>query len=200
MFDSKNAIEKALERFGRKLVFNDIEPLKLIVCGGSALNVLGLIARATRDVDIVALANVDDQGNVHPSKKTTLPKEVVRIIKEVAIDFQLEPDWLNMGPVSLLEMGLPPGLEKRLISRDYGPCLTVYFISRIDQIHFKLYAMIDGQKGARHWQDLEILKPTENELQSVVRWLLNRRTSIAFRSRVKKIIRGMGYDKIAKNI
>lgn len=37
----------------------------------------------------------------------------------------------------------------RVVTRPYGPTLVVHFAGRIDQIHFKLFAMVD-QGGGRH--------------------------------------------------
>lgn len=42
-------------------------------------------------------------------------------------------------------------------------CITVLSASRLDQIHLKLYALVD-QGAARHEQDLRALKPTTEEL------------------------------------
>jgi hypothetical protein len=46
---------------------------------------------------------------------------------------------------------------------------TVLFASRIDQVHFKLYAVAD-QGAGRHLADLQALEPTEAELLEAARW------------------------------
>jgi hypothetical protein len=50
-----------------------------------------------------------------------------------------------------------------------GPALTVSFASRLDQIHFKLYAAVDQGPG-KHEQDLHALEPTQDELVAAARW------------------------------
>lgn len=87
----------------------------------------------------------------------------------MARDFALPADWLNPGPTDLLEFGLPEGFIDRLERRDYGDSLTVYFASRYDQIHFKLYALVDQGPG-KHETDLRALSPTEEELLAAARW------------------------------
>ena len=70
----------------------------------------------------------------------------------VAKTLNLPEDWLNTGPADLFRMGLPEGFENRLIVRVFGTHLTVHFIGRLDQIHFKLYASVD--RGGYHIEDL----------------------------------------------
>lgn len=59
----------------------------------------------------------------------------------------------------------------RVVTRPYGSSLIVYFAGRVDQIHFKLFAMVD-QGGGRHEGDLRALQPTEAELIAAARWSL----------------------------
>lgn len=87
----------------------------------------------------------------------------------VARDFSLPADWLNPGPTDLLDFGLPEGFIGRLERRDYGQALTVYFASRYDQIHFKLYALVDQGPG-KHEDDLRALSPTDEEFAAAARW------------------------------
>lgn len=57
----------------------------------------------------------------------------------------------------------------RVVRRDYGTALVVYFASPLDQIHFKLFDMVD-QGGGRHESDLRALRPTHSELITAARW------------------------------
>ena len=59
--------------------------------------------------------------------------------------------------------GCPAGFVDRLERRRYGDVLAVHFASRLDQIHFKLYALVDQGSG-KHEQDLRALRPTASEL------------------------------------
>lgn len=137
---------------------------ELVVVGGSALLALGLIERSTRDVDLLALRTGAELDSAKP-----LPPALEAARDRVARDFSLPIEWLNPGPTDLLEFGLPEGLVDRLERRDYGEGLTAYFASRYDQIHFKLYALVDQGPG-KHEADLRALSPTEDELLAAARW------------------------------
>lgn len=149
---------------------------ELVVIGGSGLLALGEIERSTRDVDLVALRNGDELGPAKP-----LPDPLCRAAARVARDFGLDETWLNGGPTSLLDFGLPDGFLERLDSRSYGEALVVHFASRYDQIHFKLYAMVDEGGPGKHEQDLRALAPSEAELLAAARWSLTHDTSGAYR-------------------
>jgi hypothetical protein len=118
------------------------ERFELVVIGGSGLLALGLTSRATRDVDVVALLSGRTLAKPRP-----LPPALIEARDRVARDFALPGDWLNAAPADLLGFGLPDGFVDRLERRDYGEALTVHLASRFDQIHFKLYAMVDQGAG-----------------------------------------------------
>jgi hypothetical protein len=76
--------------------------------------------------------------------------------------------------------------------------LTIYFIDRIDQIHFTLYAAVD--RGGYHINDLEALKPTPEELIAAARWTFTHDVSEEFRALLKQMIEKLGYGFVAENI
>lgn len=135
----------------------------LVVIGGSALLAGDLVARATEDVDVVALATPDCLISA-----THLPAELVAAAGKVARDFEVPDTWLNSGPADLLRFGLPDGFADRWDTQRYGDGLTVRWASRFDQIHFKLYAAVD--QAGKHLRDLEALQPTRDELLAAARW------------------------------
>lgn len=152
---------------GPALADRHARPLGMVVCGGAALIATGLHRRTTTGVDIVAL--VDHDGSlVSPAP---LPDHLLHAADQVGRTQRLLTGWLNNGPSrdagGLFQMGLPAGFQGRLHARAYGTHLTVYFIDRLDQIHFKLYAAVD--RGGYHINDLEILKPTDEELIAAAR-------------------------------
>jgi hypothetical protein len=53
----KDNLDKALTLLAGRLDIAETEPVRLVVCGGSALIAMGLRQRTTRDVDVVALMN-----------------------------------------------------------------------------------------------------------------------------------------------
>lgn len=177
---------------------NGAPPIGIVVCGGAAMIVTGLLSRTTTDVDIVALID-DAERLVSP---VPLPESLLQAAREVAETMQLPEDWLNNGPSrdegGLFQMGLPEGFRERLHTQDYGNHLTVYFIDRIDQIHFKLYAAVD--RGGYHISDLEALRPTAGELTQAARWTLTHDVSPGFRMLLKRLLETLGYENVAEEI
>jgi hypothetical protein len=147
-----------------------------------------VIARPTRDVEMVALRTPGGLDKPDP-----LPDALRTARDRVAHDFSLSPDWLNAGPSSLLDLGLPAGFVERLVSREFGPALAVYFASRLDQIHFKLYALVDQGPG-KHEEDLRALTPTADELQEAVRWTRTQDPSEGFEQTLRRVLSHLGVD------
>lgn len=137
---------------------------ELVVVGGSGLLALGFTDRPTRDVDVIALW---EAGSLRKAKP--LPQELIDARNRVARDFGLTENWLNPGPADLMDFGLPNGFLDRVQTQRFGDGLTVHFASRLDQIHFKLYALVD-QGAGKHAQDLRALAPTAEELIQAARW------------------------------
>jgi hypothetical protein len=162
--------------------------VEMVVIGGSALTALGLVRRATRDVDLLAIA---DKGELRLAEP--LPGELLSARAAVARDFGLDENWLNAGPTDLLKWGLPHGFMTRVVSRQYGPALVAHFAGRVDQIHFKLFAMVD-QGGGRHETDLRALDPTATELIAAARWSITQDPSPGYRSVLVEALRYLGVD------
>ncbi|MGH3297747.1 MAG: hypothetical protein ACRDP7_38735 [Trebonia sp.] len=162
--------------------------VEIVVIGGSALTALGLVRRATRDVDLLAIAENGELRLAEP-----LPQILLAARAAVAADFGLAEDWLNAGPTDLLKWGLPEGFMSRVVTRSYGTTLVVHFAGRLDQIHFKLFAMVD-QGGGRHEADLRALGPTPGELAGAARWSMTQDPSPGYRSVLKDALRFLGVD------
>jgi len=172
-------------------------PIGLVVCGGTALFALGLVHRTTKDVDV--LGTVVETGKMLAVQKIEkLSEWLIEAAKTVGRDFGLPDNWLNIGPAPQVESGLPEGFEKRLVKKNYGRYLTIYFISRLDQIHFKLYAAID--RDDYHTQDLLALNPTEEEVETASKWTLTQDVSEGYRSVLMAFLREHGYESIASRI
>lgn len=164
---------------------------ELVVIGGSGLLALGLIDRATRDVDVVALGQGQSLSSAEP-----LPEAIVTAATRVARDFGLSPGWLNSGPADLFRLGLPAGLDQRWVTRVIGPSLTIHFASRYDQIHFKLFAMVDQGSG-KHELDLRALDASDDELREAARWTLTHDPSPGFRDELLAVLRYLGVTDAA---
>jgi hypothetical protein len=180
-------LDPALSALGEQLDAAG-ERAGLVVIGGAALVALRLVDRPTRDVDVLALGEPHRLGDARP-----LPAALVESANRVADDFGLEGDWLNSKPADLLDFGLPEGFSSRLTRRDYGPALTIWYASRLDQIHFKLYAVADLGAG-RHEADLRSLEPTRDELISAAEWARTHDPSAGFRDMLLRALAAFGVD------
>jgi len=110
----------------------------------------------------------------------------------------LSGDWLNNGPASQFRMGLPAGFAERLHAVVIGKKLTVYYISRIDQIFFKTFASAD--RGGYHVTDLKQLSPTEEELISAAKWCMTQDISPEFREILKDMFIKLGWQNVSAGI
>ncbi len=190
-----DAVFKLLEA---RLARNEAPAVGIVVCGGAAMIATGLLSRTTTDVDIVALLD-DSRGLVAP---VPLPDFLLQAADEVAATMRLPDNWLNNGPShdagGLFQMGLPEGFQERLHAHPYGDRLTVHFIDRIDQVHFKLYAAVD--RGGYHISDLEALRPSTGELTQAARWACTHDVSAGFRMLLKNLLEALDHGKAAEKI
>ena len=132
-------IELALRRVGELLEAAN-EPHALVIVGGAALGLLGVVSRETRDVDILAFARARGRGAWTPvPPPQPLPDAFAGAIRTVGRDLGLADDWLNTGPALQRKQGLPRGLSTRVQWRQYAS-LRVGVAGRQDLIWLKLYA------------------------------------------------------------
>jgi hypothetical protein len=186
---SKDAADRLFVALGEQLTAAG-ERYELVVIGGSGLLALGIIERSTRDVDLLALRSGDKLDSAEP-----LPKKLAAARARVARDFSLPADWLNPGPTDLLTLGLPDGFINRLERRNYGDSLSVYLASRYDQIHFKLYALVDQGPG-KHEDDLRALSPTEEELLAAAHWSRSHDPSEGYAQMLRGVLTHLGVDDV----
>jgi len=192
MITSSN-LDSILTALDRQIAVFGGPSISLVVCGGTALASLGLVARTTQDVDVLGVL---ESGRIR--KLGAFPGWLVKAAAKVGRDYNLPADWLNLGPESQLDTGLPEGLQARLVKREYGDNLTIFFISRTDQIHFKLFASID--RGGYHRDDLFELNPTEGELLAACRWVLTQDVSAGFKANLISFLKKHDYVGIAGKI
>jgi len=193
----RQKLDLALESLAIRLDENGSDPVAIVVCGGSALILTGMVHRTTKDVDVVALM----QDGILQSP-APLPEALRLAAEEVAEDLGLEKNWLNNGPSrgegGLFQMGLPAGFANRLDKKRYGNRLVVYFSHRVDQIHFKLYAAVD--RGGYHIEDLRALAPSAAELESAALWSMSHDVSEGFAKVLKKLLRDLDYANVAERL
>ena len=88
-------------------------------------------------------------------------------------------------------------MADRLIPLEYGPKknLRISFITRRDQVFFKLYATADSDKG-RHYEDLQDLQPTAEELLAAARWTRTQDPSEGFLSVLGEVLKALGHEPL----
>lgn len=177
-------LEKALEVLGQLLLDRGFH-YEVVAIGGGSLLLLGLIDRTTKDLDLVALFNNQQLISANP-----LPQALLQAVGEVGEALNLRKDWLNTGPASLLEAGLPLGFAKRLHARRYQG-LTLYLADRFDQICFKLYASVDQGPQSKHYADLRVLIPTADELNQAKEWCVTQDVSVGFEQSLNQVIESL---------
>lgn len=184
----RDRVGAALAALGEQLRLAG-ERYELVVIGGSGLLTLGLIDRTTRDVDLLALRREGELIDPRP-----LPQSLLDARDRVADDFGLPRNWLNVAPSGLLDLGLPAGFADRLERHDHGLALTVWLASRLDQIHFKLYALADQAPGGKHDLDLRALEPTREELLAAARWAITHDPSEGFQLELTGALAYLGVE------
>ncbi|MCB9777680.1 MAG: hypothetical protein H6742_03875 [Alphaproteobacteria bacterium] len=168
-------LEEALTTLGQFLQARD-EAYDVVVIGGGALLLLGLVERPTKDLDAVARVEGERWVRAEP-----FPAGLSRAIEEVAAALDLQEDWLNPGPADLVDLGLPDGFEERATVRTYGT-LTIRLAAVEDLVAFKLYAAADHWPDqSRHLADLRRLGPTPERLVTAARWCRTHDPSDGFR-------------------
>lgn len=169
---------------------------ELVLIGGASLQLHGVISRPTRDADVLA-ERVDGQVVPLPS----LPDHLRAAVQDVGEAYGAAPDWLNTGPQSLIELGLPLGFEARLERRDFEPGLVIWLAGRYDLVCFKLYAAAnEWPTRGRHIQDLRALAPVPADLLTAARWARSHDPSPGFREhQLGPLLRELGAPDDARD-
>lgn len=190
-------LNRALNLLGEVIEHSGQPKQHFVVCGGSSLLALQLVSRtATRDVDV--LARLEDKKLVQAKP---LPDWILEAAESVRSELNLPEDWFNTGPAddSFFKWGFPEGIEERLTSKDYGPALTISYISRYDQIFFKLYAAADTGPG-RHYVDLTELRPTREELLAAAQWTRMQDPSEGFLFVLRQLLKELGHADLVDQL
>jgi hypothetical protein len=185
--DRQDALQ-ALRTLGDVLTTRD-RHYEIVAIGGSGLLLLGLVARPTADVDVVAVV----EGNQYRLAKP-LPAPLEEAQAEVGAALGLGEKWLNPGPTDLLDFGLPEGFTERVKTLQFGG-LTVHLAGRSDQVCFKLYAAVDQGPRSKHFADLQQLEPTRDELVKGAKWAREHDPSEGFRHVLLETLALLGVDR-----
>lgn len=182
-------LEQALRDLG-DLLANRGQHYEVVLIGGGNLMLRGLIGRTTtKDLDLLGERTAEAVVPLRP-----VPEDLARAIRDVADLRGLQPDWINLGPASLLDLGLPSGFEERLERTEYGDGLGVWMAGRFDMVCFKLFAAVDQGARSHHFQDLRDLRPSRDELTSAARWTTTHDPSAGFHELLISILERLGVD------
>ena len=172
----RTQLETALRALGDLLEARGLH-YEVVLIGGGNLILRGLVARpTTKDLDLLGEWTADEVKPMRP-----MPEPLRIAVVDVARTYGLASDWVNLGPESLLDLGLPDGFIGRLERHDYGG-LVAWLASRFDMVCFKLYAAVDQGPRSRHLQDLRDLNPDRDELLAAARWSVTHDPSPGYRS------------------
>ena len=187
--DTHFALREPLRALGEHLSDRG-QHAAVVIVGGTALNLLGVVHRPTRDVDVIAVGEPTTAGPPSAiAPPNPLPPFLEDAVARVARDFDLPTDWFNVAVGEQWKTGLPPGFEGRIKWHPFGG-LWVGLPGRTDLLFLKLYATADDVGPAsRHFTDLVALHPTREELREAAGWITGTQDpSPAMRDVVQKVI------------
>ena len=152
--------------------------LEAVVIGGSALALLGVTSRQTRDVDIIA---------------PELPLAILEAAKSFAAEQrelgeELHDGWLNNGPMQLGDV-LPDGWRSRVVPAFQGKALVLQSLGRADLLKTKLFALCDRGTDL---SDCIALSPTALELAEALPWLAQQDTNPDWPAHVTATVADLG--------
>ena len=181
-------LETALTALGELLADRGLH-YEVVLVGGGNLILRELIARpTTKDLDILGTKTPSGVARIRP-----IPAPLREAVIDVGRAFGLADDWLNTGPDSLLDFGLPDGFVERLERRDFGG-LVAWLAGWFDMVCFKLYAAVDQGPRSRHFQDLHDLQPGRDHLLAAARWAMSHDPSPDFRSLLVDTLRALDIE------
>lgn len=184
----RTQLETALRALGNLLGARGLH-FEVVLIGGGNLILRGLVTRpTTKDLDLLGEWTSDGIRPMRP-----MPEPLRIAVVDVARTYGLASDWVNLGPESLLDLGLPDGFAERLERHDYGGLVT-WLAARFDMVCFKLYAAVDQGPRSRHDQDLRELQPNRDELLSAARWTRTHDSSPGFRSLLVDALGQLGVE------
>lgn len=164
----------------------------IVVVGGASLNLLGLLERTTKDVDVVARAE-EKGGRKIFVQPDPLPEPLETAIVTVARDFGLPADWINTRVSTQWPKDLPKFLFEEIEWRQFGS-LETGIVSRRTLIALKLHAAVDRDADSVHYQDLIELAPTHTELEEARIIVVTQDAGIGFPQLLDELISKLKLD------
>ena len=152
--------------------------LEAVLVGGAALALLGIIARETRDRDII---------------EPDLPLPILEAAKAFATELSgagvvLHEDWLNNGP-SQLGLLLPEGWRTRLQAVYVGRAIRLWAPGCSDFLLTKLFALCDRGLDLG---DCVALRPTLEEPGEAAAWVVRQDANPEWPAHVQATLEDLG--------
>jgi len=164
------ALERLLQRLGA-LLEAEKRAAAIVVVGGAALSLLGVVHRRTVDIDVIATGRV---ASGQPPKDLVVPagvpEELGSSVARLTRDLGLPPGWMNTTVTTAGRLSLPSGFAERVMWRRYSG-LWLGTAGRQDLIALKLHAAVDTDVRSRHFSDLLALNPSGEELATAAEWV-----------------------------
>ena len=190
-----------LRELNDALAIEGAEPVNWIVCGGTALGILGLVRRPTRDVDVIGAWSAEALQVIQLDRFPLLVERAIARVADAHPELRSSGiSWVNLGPKGLLNFGLPPGCTDRLAPRSIGTHLTLQLPDRLDLIAFKVFAAIEAAHERRkaHKEDLQVLTPNEKELQFAIDWVVTiPDRNHQLRAELREFLQELGHEDLA---
>jgi len=164
------------------------ETAAIVVVGGAALSLKGLVSRATVDIDVIAIGG--GSSKAPPSVLIVpmdLPANLRSAVDRLTRDLGLPPSWMNTFVTCGGTQRLPPGFADRVEWQEHQG-LWLGIAGRYDLIALKLHAAIDTDIRSRHTSDLLALRPTTEELESAGAWVRSQDAGPDFQGLVSQVI------------
>ncbi len=150
---------KPLEIIPRFDAFLEEQGLSLdaVIIGGTALGLLGVISRQTRDCDVL-----------YPALSEPIRWAAAAFAAMLRAQGEtLDDDWLNEGPAQVAA-SLPGNWQSRVQVVFRGRALTLRTLGRMDLLRTKIFALCDR---AIDLADCLALAPTSEELDEILKWI-----------------------------
>lgn len=144
-------LTEALTQLDEELTKSQLS-LEIVICGAYALQLSGYSrSEYTLDVDsIIRLQSV----------------EIKKIIESIGQKLNLGPHWLNDQASTV---SLPKGILSRTKPIGNWKSIKASLVSRSDLIKMKASAFsIRRDHTNKDWEDLALLKPTDDEIQAAI--------------------------------
>ena len=184
----REQLETALAALGELLAARGLHYEVVLVGGGNLILREFIMRPTTKDLDILGARTPDGVVQIRP-----IPEPLRDAVNDVGRAFRLADGWLNTGPDSLLDLGLPDVFVGRLERRDYDG-LVAWLAGWFDMVCFKLYAAVDQGTRSRHFQDLVELRPSRGDLLLAGRWAMGHDPSPGFRSLLVGTLRALDIE------